>query len=255
MEISNIILKAAADSAPDELIENAGSYRVLELNTREGSASAKLQKTNVRNQKVEIFFKPFKDETWNELFDIFSAKSVHFGNLLCQKYSEDFESIVIKKIEEVSTESDFLKYFINGREQEQLCEVSLALLKKVFVRIEESPWELLLLFGRGRDESILEIHERRRKEQKKNSTADVKEEENSKSELESLDAASVQDFWNHGRDLNNLSYKIKADELPAATIKRLDAIPLLGIEEHIEAKVEAAYEKIARLAQSYGLSF
>ena len=53
----------------------------------------------------------------------------------------------------------------------------------------------------------------------------------------------------------NISYQIKADELPAATLKRLDAMPLLGIEEHVESKVEAAYEKIARLAQSYGLSF
>ena len=180
MKISELILKTATTSISEEELENSRTYRVLDLTTREGSASAKLQKANVRNQKVEIFFKAISDETWSKLFDIFANKSLHFANLLSQKYSEEFENIFLEKIEEINQEEDFLKFFINGREQESTCEVSLGLLSKVMTRLEESPWELLLLFGRGKDESILEIHERRRKELKKNSTSDKKEEAISK---------------------------------------------------------------------------
>jgi uncharacterized Zn finger protein len=255
MKISERILDLFEDQMSDELLNNARAYRILDFSVREGSTSAKLHKTNVRNQKVELFFKTLDDDTWSSLFDALATKSFYFAVLLSETFSEELEALFLDVARATIEDPSFVKIIINGREQKEICEVSLALLIRLATTIDKSPWELFLLFGRGKDESILEIHERRRNELKRISSQPNSKLKKAKSVLEVVDENSIRSFWNSGKEIQSLSYLIRADELPAATIKRLDPLPLLGIEEEIESKMELAYERIARLAQSYGLGF
>lgn len=255
MKISEKLLDLFQDQISDELLTNARAYRILDFGVREGSTSAKLHKTNVRNQKVELFFKTLDDDTWSVLFDALATKSFYFAVLLSQNFSEELESLFLDFALATIERPDFVRIIINGKEQSEICEVSLALLIRLATTIDKSPWEMFLLFGRGMDESILEIHERRRNELKKLSAEPHSKLKKSKSLLEKVDENSIRSFWNSSKEIQNISYLIRADELPAATIKRLDPLPLLGLEEEVESKVELAYEKIARLAQSYGLGF
>ena len=64
---------------------------------------------------------------------------------------------------------------------------------------------------------------------------------------------SLDSFWKMKPEAAQIHYHIKADELPASILKWLEPLPLRGIEEAIDRKLEECYAKVARLAQSYGL--
>ena len=255
MKISEKILDLHKDAITDELLNSAREYRILDFSVREGSCSAKLHKANVRNQKVELFFTTLKDDTWSSIFDEFARKAFYFAILLSQSSSDELEAKFLEFASSTIEEPGFIRIMINGKEQDDLCDITLALLVRLAEVIDKSPWELFLLFGRGRDESILEIHERRRSEFEKLATEGNVTSKREKSTIEIVDEELVRGFWNSSREIESISYTIRADELPAATIKRLDPLPLLGLEEEVESDLESAYERIARLAQSYGLGF
>ena len=53
--------------------------------------------------------------------------------------------------------------------------------------------------------------------------------------------------------LQQLSYDIRADELPAALLKRMEPAPLDGVDIDADRALEEAYVQVARRAQAFGL--
>jgi len=60
-------------------------------------------------------------------------------------------------------------------------------------------------------------------------------------------------FWKLGEPAKELHYSIRADELPASLLRRLDPLPLGGFEADLGAEFEEMYAKVARRAQAFGL--
>ena len=61
-------------------------------------------------------------------------------------------------------------------------------------------------------------------------------------------------YWDSGTQLEEISYSIRADELPASIIRRLDPIPLGDLQTEAELLFEEIYAQVARRAQALGLS-
>lgn len=53
----------------------------------------------------------------------------------------------------------------------------------------------------------------------------------------------------------NLTYSLRADELPALLFKRIESIPLPGDTENVEQLLSELYVHLAKRAQAYGLTF
>ncbi|MCB0359328.1 MAG: hypothetical protein KDD44_06820, partial [Bdellovibrionales bacterium] len=62
-------------------------------------------------------------------------------------------------------------------------------------------------------------------------------------------------FWRLRGSVSELRYTLRADELPASLLRRLDSLPLGSLTTAAELGLEDAYVNVARRAQGLGLSF
>ncbi len=67
-------------------------------------------------------------------------------------------------------------------------------------------------------------------------------------------AGDGRDWESAGAEMFALSYSLRADELPASLLKRIETIPLPFPTESIDAVLTELYAHIAKRAQAYGLS-
>ena len=76
--------------------------------------------------------------------------------------------------------------------------------------------------------------------------------------LESLDLSpealfDEQKFYEFPKEGLGLQYQLKADELPAALLRRVEPPPLLGLEVHFEPELQEVYNRVTSRAQAYAL--
>lgn len=120
------------------------------------------------------------------------------------------------------------------------------LLQELCTRLEEDPFILFQLRGRGKDELFDALRTLRGRLF-------------SRSQESSVDAAVDEEpleRWEFlAPELLELSYSLRADELPAILFKKVESIPLPGKTELAESALSELYVHIAKRAQAYGLSF
>jgi len=247
-----------ADQLNDELEKEATELirkrRVLDFLIQTGRVSAKVHDEQSRPGRVEVLFPQFSDEKWDELFNLFSQQAYFIAKFLIgkvpSKMEEAFES---QGLELIPSSLEGIRIRYNGNDIKELDPASTAVLLKLFEKLDSEPFSIIVLRGRGRDETISELQRLRTL---------LREKKNFKSEISYQDVAyqpapplttTVDRFWSSSKDLNTLEYNLRADELPASILKWLDPLPLNGLEEHVDYLLEEAYEKVARLAQGYGL--
>ena len=111
--------------------------------------------------------------------------------------------------------------------------------------MENSYWNLFLVLGITKDELISEISRNRKKN---------KDSIDNNENTTVLKKEDVDNICRLNAKIFNLKYSILADEIPAAMLRRLDPLPLQGLEEKADSQLVEAYERVTRMAQSYGLS-
>ncbi len=239
------------ENAATELIRKR---RVLDFLIQSGRVSAKVHDEQSRPGRVEILFPQISDEKWDELFAIFAQQSYFLAKFLIGKVPLKTEDVFTSHgLELVPSSLEQIRIRVNGSDLETLDAAATAVVIKMIEKIEAEPFSLIVLRGRGRDETISELQRLRTL---------LREKKNFKSEISYQDVnyepappltTTVDRFWTHGKDVDELEYNLRADELPASILKWLDVMPLNGLEEHVDFLLEEAYEKVARLAQGYGL--
>lgn len=162
----------------------------------------------------------------NQLTDAFFQSSLVKDNLLFK--IEDLKAIV--EDEEV------------GLQDEKVA----AVFEKFIEHALSNPLLCLTFRGYGAEQFLHDVRESRT-----HSVLKIREQISSTqgiSEFHNFEI-SAEDFY-QGKQLSNLDLLVRADELPAALLKRLDHLPSQGGVEFIDKNLEMAYERITRLAQS-----
>ncbi len=228
--------------------------KVLDFLVQPGQVSAKIEQETTRPERVVIRFPTLTDEHWDKVYSQLADSAYFLAKLLAGEFPKEIEDVLSQaNVQLFPNSSDELELWLNS---EKITEPSLslsALLLRLLAAIDQDPFSLFTILGRGREETLAEL--RRLRLQRRESTDGYRSIAGKKVEYQPAPplAASLERFWSFDPSVTELEYTIKADELPASILKRLDPMPLGGLEDRIDYLVEEAYARIARLAQSYGL--
>ncbi|MDR2338351.1 MAG: hypothetical protein LBE20_06905 [Deltaproteobacteria bacterium] len=253
--------------------EAINKLKTLDFLVIPGKVSCKVQAINEPPVKVEIIFNEIDPETWEKIISTLASHIYYVAKLsigevpqeLVQVYEEHNTHFVSQNIED-------LKFLQNGVEIKKLDFYTIVVIKKLVERFEEDPFLIFLLRGCGPKELIAGIrkfrnnlqgtHLKQLKEQAKD--AEIKNNgfvrkseievtrEQIEHFLENIDF-SAKRYWRWGEDMEKLKYSIKADDLPASILKRLDPLPIDTLESKVSSLLEDAYAHTTRRAQSFGL--
>ena len=237
-----------------ELSEGAKKRRLLDFYVFPGRIGVKIQDEAATLHRVELVAEPLGDSEWAKLFDALAERSLFLAKLLAGLFPAEiavlWEEQNIPLFPQIG---EGLTVNYNGSEVRELNQYAALLLTKLVDRVEEDPFTLFTFRGRGKDETLLEIRSRR--ERRRGEVVHTELPPDAPTEPRAFVGLPTdpEKFWRSGSELADLSYTIRADELPASLFKRLDSIPLSGLEEDVDSLIEGAYEVVARRAQAYGL--
>lgn len=207
--------------------------RVLDFSLGDGIVSARVQEESGKTLRIELRLSSFDDTQWDRIFTELAKTSLPYAALLSGEYPEEVETALQREgLGLVSTsvpESDLYSSPRFG-----------ALLLKLAERLETDPFAVFTIRGRGREETLSELKLRQRP-----GAGSIPAQPREKASM------TAREFFGARLDLKSFSYRIRADELPAALLKRLDQVPESSFES--EMRLEEAYAQVARRAQVYGL--
>lgn len=246
--------EAAFSEYLEQGIELLKKQRIVDFIITPGRVSAKHIDDLGNANKLEILIDTFSDEDWFTLILKLSLESIYLAHFLCGNIPLKLEgiceelgiSLFPEKIEQIE-----MRY--QGKIQKQASAPLAAVIHKLAEKLRDEHFLLFLLRGKGSEEIIASLKQRR------NRISETRRFDSPTryQQLQHVDAAklseTIDSFWEAGAELKTLQFSIKADELPASILKRLDPLPLGGIEDEIEHQLEEAYVQIARRAQGYGL--
>ena len=118
-------------------------------------------------------------------------------------------------------------------------------------KITEDPFTILSVRGKSREEILAHLR-RRREGDRQRALTQLREEVVPENEIPAAPVTN-EEFYSHRAELDDISYDIRADELPAAILKWVEPLPLGELAHELEAPLEEAYARVARRAQTYGL--
>ena len=229
--------------------------RMLDFFFLPGRVSAKVQDDAGKLHRVELVFEQLNESAWEIVFSQIARRAYFFASILAGELPEEFENVL--KGDKVSlcpgTMSE-IEVLLNGEHTDEISESApAAVFQRLIERLGTEPLVMFVLRGKGREEILVQVKRQRSMFDRPKfysgrwvagETAVVDR------EMPSLDPES---FWRANPKIFELSYSIRADELPAAILKHLDPLPLGGLEEEVEPRLEEAYAQVARRAQAYGL--
>lgn len=246
----------AADDLRDFLLENfsseilneakalISSQRVSEVYVEPGRVSARINGENKRSRRVVVSFSEFGSEVWDSVIDAIAERplltSQCYNNILPFSIKPFFSVhgvSLIGSIEELSATID------DEILSSQSVEIA-AVLSKFTEHLLSSPYSICSIRGRNIEQIIHELREKRALK------SPIKDSLKEKNELkEELPKESPKDFY-EGSLSKIQDFSVRADELPASLLKRLDPVPLETPEIQVDEHLEAAYGRVARLSQS-----
>ena len=242
-----------SDPAQDEP-QDGRRRRIMDLFVSPGRVTAKVHDETGKPRRIELVFRQLTDSEWTKVFDLLSTEALFAAKLLAGHLPLALE----EKLSEaglplVPASSADVRFLIDGKRAESTIEDLRPVLQKLVDLAEDDPFVLFLLRGRGRNETLHELKTRRAASRPAATQFSQRPQLGIDHEPAPPLLAAPGDFWNWGQGIEELTYTIKADELPAAILRRLDPLPFGGIEEEIDFLIEDAYAMIARRAQAFGL--
>lgn len=242
------------DSALAAGAELVRKRRVFDFFVAPGRVTAKVQEEDERSSRVEIGLSQFSDLEWNAVFRELALQAIHLAKLLSGRMAREVEDAAEKAGCRLFP-SSFAEFDIrvNGEKPEQLEAAAGAVLSKLFSQLDSMPFTLFLIRGRGRDETLFEIRRHRAELRRNQPAAGATEQKSTPPKPPAPLIADPARFWTAGSGIEQLSFSLKADELPAFILKRLNPVPVgVNLEEQVDFALEEAYALIARRAQAFG---
>lgn len=199
---------------------------------------------------VECEFPVLKESKISQLVSRVAGSALLFAHMLEGEWCPELEELLSSPDTAIlpGTRED-MGFSLAGRARKKLDPSCLALLLVVAERFSNDPLQIFLLSGHGREELLARIrHER----------ILLGEKVFEKRFLESLDLSpeillDEARYYHYVKKEVGPSYQLKADEIPAAILRRVDAPPLLGMEAAFETELQEIYSRVASRAQAYAM--
>ena len=254
-KVRQIFAGSPYDSLVNDALERSFGARVLDFSVSPGRVSGRTLLDQTRPIRVDLIFPQLTDSNWSSVLSRLSLKAFFLAKLLARELPQEIEEIFSESgchlfpesLTEITVECE-------PQENQELEHKAVACtIARLIFRLEEDPFSIFLLRGRGQEEVLMELRRRRREDRDSTPTGlSLGSQQINYHPAPALNT-TLDNFWNAGKELWSLSYSIRADELPAAILKRLDPLPLSGLEEIVEPHLEEAYARVASRAQGYGL--
>jgi uncharacterized Zn finger protein len=247
--------QADFDSLLNEALELIKKRRVLDFSVNKGICTARIYGDVGAPKIVSIKLPVLSDKEWNLAFAKMAREAFYSASILSEKLPEEvaglFETNQLAFVPAVSE----LQFEIEGEKLAKADSRIASIMYRVCERVADDPFLYLLFRGKSREEVIVELRRQRLKIAEEERLASRAKHEHLEEEQNSSLFPVDNSFWrlSDREEFEALSYNIKADELPAAILKWLDALPLSGVEEEVEPLLEEAYEHVTNRAQGYGL--
>ncbi|MCB0345965.1 MAG: hypothetical protein KDD66_12670 [Bdellovibrionales bacterium] len=202
--------------------------------------------------RVKIAVSELDEHAWDAVFSLVSSQALFLARILAgdlpKEFAERCEELnvnIFPTSEDISIETDG---------SQKISQYSAAAAAATIEALERDPLALFLLRGLGKEQFLYRLREHR--VLKGTSPESVGAEQLIPSLRDSnmrWNSELSSAYWELGESLDDLSYRIRADELPAALLRRLDALPLGSLTSDVERTLEEAYAHIATRAQAFGL--
>ncbi len=240
-----------------EMSELAGDLlrrrRLVDFAVQTGRITAKVFDDLSRPSRIEIAFRQTSPEKWEKILTELAKQSYFHAVLLAGQLPVEMEEIFARNGAELFPSTlERLSFIVNGKKDSTVSKNMIALVLRLCERLDEDPFAILTLRGRGKEEVLLELRKRLSSAARGQQGLPLGYQHVSYEPAPPL-VSTMDFFWSAGTGMSELSYSIKADELPAFVLKWLDPLPLGGLEDQIDFALEQAYSKVARLAQGFGL--
>ncbi|MCC6932502.1 MAG: hypothetical protein IT292_04520 [Deltaproteobacteria bacterium] len=239
----------------DKSLETTQRFRLLDFIVSPGHICAKILENNNNIHKVEIVIAEFDEQVWQDFF-LRAAKHAYvlakmLSGDLCPEVKGIFSEMDLNLI---PIKQEHIHFFLNNQPTNAEDPYISALIQRFVNRMTEDHFSIFLLRGCGHEELLAKLRSTRR-QLKPNIQAEaaIINKLGATINSEPLHLIAFNNFWSAGEELENLTFSIKADELPAAILKWLDPLPLGGYEEQIERQLEENYAQVATRAHAFGL--
>lgn len=246
--LSAVIAPVAQESG-----ESAKKRRTLDLSLVPGRVTARFQDEAGKIYRAEFTPSTFTAEEWERVSILMAEEAIFIAALLSGVFPSALGDIFTRAELDLfpSTIESLRPRCECGGHVADPCRHLSNLLEKFVERVEEDPYSILLLRGFSRDELILDLKRRR---------SDLPEETEETGFLTvpppvapSVELSQEQ-FYTADQELFSMSYNLRADDLPASILKRLDPVPVGDGFDSLDFELEEAYAQIARRSQVFGLS-
>ncbi|MFN8390327.1 MAG: hypothetical protein U0136_08565 [Bdellovibrionota bacterium] len=235
--------------------ESGRKTRMLDFFFLPSRISAKVQDDQGKLHRVELVFPQLSDAEWDLVFSAAARQAFLFASLLAGELPQEIDTPLAERGLSLCPRTlDEIEVTIDGQATKELNDTApAAVLHRLIERINTEPFMMFILRGKGREEILLEVRRRRSMLPRPHFSEPRTPSAERTSTEEREPQIDVDRFYHSKPALFELSYAIRADELPAAILKRMDPLPLQGLEDEVEPRLEEAYAQIARRAQAYGL--
>jgi len=229
--------------------------RTVDFFVAPGTISARIQDERGHPVRVRLSLEAIADQLWPVIFNELSQSALYLAKLLCAQLPLETEQVFQRAGSFLfPTSAKELALQCECTAPNTGCKHSAALYLLASNQFVSDPFSLLTWRGRAREQAMAEL---RRVRQNLRASLQDSASVGSYQLLPSQPATplseSMTHFWSSGARLQELKYTIKADELPASLLRRLDSIPVGDLQTGVELALEDAYAHVARRAQSLGL--
>jgi uncharacterized Zn finger protein len=241
------------------LAENSQKYikekRVLDFYIAPGMVSARVQNADATPFPVTISLNQLTDAEWELVFAKLAGQALFLSKLLAGELPSEIKKIFEElNINFLPSQLGQFNFTCKCQKASEICPHLGAAYLIFCEKVDRNPFYLFSLRGRGRDETIFKLRNIRNELKKNVSFPEERQNEEDSAEA-TIRKEKIRDFWSANQEIFDIGYSIKADELPAAILRRLDPLPLRGLEEDIDFIIEEAYAQVTRRAQVFGLGF
>lgn len=247
--------EVSLSSVREESLQLLRRRRVMDVTISAGSISAKIHHADSKPVRVELKLSVLSSSEWESIYRALAKQALFLAKMLAGEMPQEIED-VFRSADAVLLPDAAAAYELitEQHRSEQLSPELGALVLHLYDRFDRDPFSVFAFRGSGREETLYEVKlERRRSLPGSESTPTMNYGEMGYEPAPPL-GETLAHFWNLGSAARDLRYSIKADELPAAILKRLDPIPLsTTLQDEVESTLEEAYVQVARRAQAYGL--
>ena len=255
-EVQRLFCSDDSPATTEDYESWAKKHRMLDFIISPGRISAKILENNSTPQKVEMVIGEFDENIWQDFFNHAAKHAYIMAKMLAGELCSEVNTILAELgVSLIPAAQQQVQCFLNNAPVASNHRFIVSLSMRFASRLAEDPFALFVLRGCGHEELLNNLRKSRRQLKPENLPYESNNSEPviSNETLDFKHSLSRETYWASGPELDQLSFSIKADELPAAILKWLDPLPLNGYEEEIERTLEECYAQVACRAHAFGL--